>query len=192
MNTSDSTLQPLLDDLSVSLRGCDPLNTSETAQVMRHLSSLAVRLERESKSELLPLCRMALALMEHVSRHGIIGPDEAIELVAQAVREIQRSTHRPEGNRFDVEKLSANVKDHSETGLQLIDGRKLGEILVTLSMLKPEQVEKVLRQQHQTGKRFGEALIEMGLLPKEAVEAALRIQRLRKSKRKDPWAEPTK
>jgi hypothetical protein len=65
------------------------------------------------------------------------------------------------------------------SGLQLVNHRKLGEILVSMAMITPEDLERALKAQKSTGKRLGEVLVSMGLLTKEMVESAVRLQKQR-------------
>ena len=72
-------------------------------------------------------------------------------------------------------------------GLQLASAKKLGELMVQLSMLTPAQVEAALAEQRISGCRFGEALIQLRMLPREAVENAIRAQRSRAGWAQDNW-----
>jgi hypothetical protein len=56
--------------------------------------------------------------------------------------------------------------------------KKLGEILVDLEVLRPQDVERVLEAQHRRADRqkFGEVARNMGLLTEEHVLAALAVQ----------------
>ncbi len=63
--------------------------------------------------------------------------------------------------------------------LQLVNHRKLGEILVTMAMISQEDLDRALRAQKANGKRLGEVLVSMGLLSKEMVESAVRLQKQR-------------
>jgi polysaccharide biosynthesis transport protein len=53
---------------------------------------------------------------------------------------------------------------------------RIGEILVGLQRLTPEQVERILRQQTQSGLRFGEAAIALGCVEQQDVLMALSQQ----------------
>ena len=61
-------------------------------------------------------------------------------------------------------------------GLQMVNKRRLGEILVSLAMVNREDLETALRMQKVTGRRVGETLIEMGLLTPTQLDNALRSQ----------------
>jgi hypothetical protein len=74
-----------------------------------------------------------------------------------------------------------------QTQLRMVSNRKLGELLVQMSLLTPTQVEQALAHQRMTGCRLGEALIQLKLLPKNTVESALRMQGSRRNFSGDPW-----
>lgn len=59
------------------------------------------------------------------------------------------------------------------------DRKRLGEILVDLEVLEPEDVERVLDVLHRRvdrQKKFGQMAREMGLLEEEHIFAALAVQ----------------
>ena len=64
----------------------------------------------------------------------------------------------------------------STAGLATINGMALGEVMINLGLVTPDQVDAALRRQNETGKRFGETLVELGI-PIEDVEQGLRVQK---------------
>jgi hypothetical protein len=52
----------------------------------------------------------------------------------------------------------------------------IGEILVRLGLVTPEQVQRALAHQRERGGPFGDALIELGLVTRTDVEWALADQ----------------
>ena len=65
--------------------------------------------------------------------------------------------------------------DGPAPGLPVLD-RSIGELIAESCKLKPEQVEKILAQQRQSGGRFGETAIELGLATTDDVLVALARQ----------------
>jgi len=63
----------------------------------------------------------------------------------------------------------------SAAGLATINDIALGELMVELGLIEPEQVDEALRRQVRTGKPFGETLIELGCST-EAVQQCLELQ----------------
>lgn len=78
----------------------------------------------------------------------------------------------------------------SDLKLALRDGQRLGELLVRMTMLTPEQVEGAVKVQQKTGQRLGEALLQMRLLTPDMLESALRVQRTKRgaSAERDNWS----
>jgi hypothetical protein len=182
-----------LDGIEAYLPGCNPLDANEMALLSRQLMELRSLVESRGTSGAVGICDLAQRVVQHVARHGVVGPREALELVTGLLTEV-RGGFRAAGEDVELQaELEAMAPVTREIGLQLIDGRKLGEILVSLSMLTPVDVERALKTQKMTGKRFGEALIDLGLLSREAILSALNIQRKRRgSGWSDPWAEKKK
>lgn len=60
--------------------------------------------------------------------------------------------------------------------LKLVTDMLLGDLLVRMGKITPEQLEKGLRAHRATGVRIGEALVQMGATTWKAVEEAMRIQ----------------
>lgn len=68
--------------------------------------------------------------------------------------------------------LAIEIIDDSESPADIDDYKKLGEILVEKSDIKPEDLQRVLGE----NKLLGEVLIDKGLVPSESIEAALTEQ----------------
>ena len=83
----------------------------------------------------------------------------------------------------------------SEVRLALRDGQRLGELLVSMTMLTPAQVEEAVLVQRATGQRLGEALLQMRLLTPDMLESALRVQKTKRATpaaRADHWTPHTR
>jgi hypothetical protein len=61
------------------------------------------------------------------------------------------------------------------------DGMRLGEILVSMSYLKAEEVERALKMQRDTGCLLGEALVMLGLMTQKGLDSVLRVQKRRRT-----------
>jgi hypothetical protein len=77
-----------------------------------------------------------------------------------------------------------------EVRLALRDGQRLGELLVKMTMLTPEQVEEAVKVQRSSGQRLGEALLQMRLLTPDMLESALRVQKTKRgaASKTDNWS----
>ena len=65
----------------------------------------------------------------------------------------------------------------SPAGLRTINDMALGEVMVQLGVITPDQIDLGLRHMTHTKKQFGETLVEMGFCTWEAVEQGLNLQR---------------
>lgn len=185
--------------------GCNPMDSADLSQILREVGALRGNLRADQAEVEDYLCSVAERLVELVERNGHIGGRQALSLVVDILAQVvgsmsselqaaaeesfaPRST--PLGSRDAVAGglPAARAAQDSGVGLRLMDQRKLGEILVSLSMLSQEQVERALKHQRSNGKRFGESLVELGYINKAALEATLRMQRKQKDGRTAmPW-----
>jgi hypothetical protein len=196
MTTTPQTnpaIQILVDGLSGAVPVCDPQNAAQTALVTRQLRELRSQLVEGGAngkgSDLGPLLDVAISLIEHVARQGLVGPRETMVLLEDILIHVRGSLGIPPPAPAAPAAPPPADDGTRAAGLQLIDGRRIGEILVTLSMLTQADVEKALKVQKVTGRRLGEALVQMRLLTPDMVEAALRIQRVRSKRWIEPWKE---
>jgi hypothetical protein len=156
-----------------------------------------------------PACTLALRVTELLQQSPQIGAKPALEIVAGlvgvicAVLGIDGVVDIP-GERAmaatgtdpvvaetappqDPPVARVLARTSKTPSLKLVSNRKLGEMLMQMSLLTPSQVEQALNHQRMTGCRFGEALVQMRVLSKEAVESALRMQDARNGP-SGPWS----
>jgi hypothetical protein len=174
---------PKAEALARFVPGCDPLNSTDLAHIARQLEDLRISLRSEGADLEEALCGLADRVLELVGRHGHIGGRQALDLILEIVEQVRTAVGgEPEDAdaSADLDAVEedplAVLRGGSTLGLRLIDQRRLGEILVSLSMLSQEQVERALRHQKVSGRRFGETLVELGFLSEAAVDTALRLQ----------------
>lgn len=179
--TGESGSLPKAEALARFVPGSDPLNSTDLAQIARQLEDLRISLRSEGADLEEALCGLADRVLELVGRHGYIGGRQALDLILEIVEQVRTAVGGnpdddlgTEPDALENEPLAALGR--SNLGLRLIDQRRLGEILVSLSMLSQEQVERALRHQKVSGRRFGETLVELGFLSEAAVDTALRLQ----------------
>jgi hypothetical protein len=164
------TLKSLLSSLGRTVPACDPQDVHATAELKKKFGELQATLEREAQPHMAEICGAAARLVEELSVNGLVGPKETMDVVARIVASMRGS----------LGVASDDDGAHGGAGLRLIDGQRLGELLVTLSMLSPDHVERALQLQKTSGMLLGEALVEQGVLTKESVQAALRLQEARR------------
>jgi len=107
----------------------------------------------------------------------------AVELAEHVTKEIGLRDESKTAVRFRKLKLSSE-----EVRLALRDGQRLGELLVNMTMLTPQQVEEAVKVQRATGQRLGEALLQMRLVTPDMLESALRVQRTKRASKGDEWS----
>jgi hypothetical protein len=183
------SLRTQLVSLANEVKAADSSDYFAADRSAHQLSTLKTHLERDGFKDVSEQAGVALRLVELLQNNESIGPDQAHELLQMLVRSIATSL----GVDLPAPAASgAGLKpsDSAPRGpeLRLTSSRKLGEILVQMSLLTPSQVEQALAHQRMTGCRLGEALVEMRILSKSTVESALRGQGLRRnSGLDDPW-----
>lgn len=152
----------------------EPRETSVAmAEAREHFGKLQAGLHERGK---VPLALLA-SLGERMSQARVGAKPLQRETVQAMLREIveliDRQTSEPPRPSLARVQLAAPTAPSS---LTLRDSRRLGEILVRLSMLDLDQVENALRVQRATGKRLGEALMELKLISPGTLGSALRFQ----------------
>lgn len=166
------TLRAQLQGVNATLASRSSEDPGLVAQLPAQLTALRGHLEHEKLSEWSPVCTVAIRLAEALSEGRQVTPDDLFRLIDSIVADISKALGI---ERLDYEPplpaIGAPIAK-----LKLLSARRLGEIMVQMSMLTPEQVERALQYQRSQGCRFGEALVEIGALSKDAVQSALRLQ----------------
>jgi hypothetical protein len=181
--------------LVASLASCDPADYFATSRLLEQLGAMRTQMERDNAEELLPICSLAIGLMEILNKEGQLGARETMSAIDGVMRLMcgplgieQPATHadlQPKAP-DSTPKTSLPSPKEGSPSLKLLSHKKLGEMLVQMSLLTPSQVEQALSHQRLTGCRLGEALIQMRILARETVESALRMQGARRAN-EDPW-----
>lgn len=156
-------------------------------RLSQQVASLKSQLERDGYTEAGVLGGVALRVAELIQSGREIGPEEAQELLRSISSGIASCVGVEVKVAAAAQPESAAVAPPERPQLKMVTNRKLGEMLVQMSLLTPQQVEQALAHQRMTGCRLGEALIEMRVLPKMTVENVLRIQGTRRQTSNDPW-----
>jgi hypothetical protein len=183
------SLQSILDGLSNALPDYDPQDVGETAELVRKLGDLRTTLEKEgTPPHLADVSAVAIQLVDEIARNGLVGPKETMDVVERIVALVRAALGLSPSQ---ARARTAGGEAPRGKALKLLDGQRLGELLVTLSMLTPRDVEAALELQKTTGMLLGEALVERGVLTKESVQAVLRLQEARRRRNLgEPWRGP--
>jgi hypothetical protein len=180
------SLTSLLNDLAESLPASDPQDAHATRGLKKKFGKLQNTLDKESTPYLADFCGVAARLVEELSVSGLVGPKETMDIVGEIVATVREAL----GMARQEVRIEGSTAPQG-VPLRLIEGQRIGELLVTLSMLTPDDVERALRLQRMNGLLLGEALVEQGVLTREAVQAAVRLQTSRRQREGgspvDPW-----
>lgn len=182
-------LAQLLERLAHAVPTCKPEDPQGMSALARDFEELQQALEREQGHALAGLAGVGACLVERLAADGLVGPLETMEVIGQALESVRQVL----GLKEQPQDTPAIAPAQRRAPLALVDGRRIGELLVTLSMLKPSDVERALALQQQTGSLLGEALVELGIVGRSSVDAALRLQSSRRRRERageDPWALP--
>jgi hypothetical protein len=175
-------LEILLAGLAETVDGCDPRDAASVARVVRRLGNLRTTLENGEARHLGEICGLAVKLLGHVSGTGSVGAEETMDVVEQIVAVVRSGLDLPRREppaATLVAALEVPPRRKLEP-LRLADAHRLGDLLVTLSMLTAADVERALHQQKRTGQRLGQVLVDQGVLTPSSIDAALRLQSQRR------------
>ncbi len=173
--------------------GCNPQNLAELGQLQELFGELRTSLKSEGADVENALCGLASQLVDLLERHGQISGRHGLMIATDILSHVVVALGGKRGVDENGEEEAAPTEEKAESepslGLRLMDQRKLGEILVSLTMLTPDQLERALKHQKALGKRLGETLVELGYLNKASVDSALRMQRRHQGTRTfDHWS----
>jgi hypothetical protein len=210
------SLRTHLNGVVAAISSCDPADFFSTSRVVQQLTDLRSQAERDRAQAVLPLCTVALHFAEALNREPQLSPKAAKDLLAEMLAAVCTTLGvetegaptgdgelpqlpagtvpeaAPAGSTKTAGDARAPMPVSSGTtakrpGLKLVSNKRLGEMLVQMSLLTPTQVEQALNHQRVTGCRLGEALIQMRILTRETIESALRMQGARRATTDNPW-----
>lgn len=188
------SLRTQLVSIAGGLRGTDARDYFANDRSAQQLGALKAQLERDGFKDVAQHAAVALRIAEMLQQGVEIKAEQALELQRAIIEAIATSlsVELPAGAAPAATDGSAPAAAkpeplHRTQSLRMVSNRKLGEILVQMSLLTSTQVEQALAHQRMTGCRLGDALIQLRLLPKATVESALRVQGARRNDGGDPW-----
>lgn len=172
--------------------------TQKSLDFLKHLKELEVRVARMGRKDVAALCSLAMKISEHVIRRAPIQHDELVPWAQKLVETMSAALDgtldaQSDADFADTGKANRMVKlDTTQSAglqgkLRLVDGHRLGEILVRMSYLRAADVERALDLQRQKGVMLGDAMVELKLLSREELDAALRVQKQKRTRNSDPW-----
>lgn len=188
---SDAKAKAALLAAAESARRCNPQNSAQALDLVKQLKELEVCIDHSNSVSMRPLCTLAGKISDNLVKTGPISREELLEwtrslltFVGQSIG-VQQADDKAGPPREGTNFLSATG---IRSQLSLVDGQRLGEILVRMSYLEASQVARALELQRAKGGKLGAALVELDLLSQDELDAALRVQDQRRNRKVDPWA----
>ncbi len=175
--TQRSSLPPAsLRDLATRVTTAQVQDEPALEGLRHHLQGFRLRMSGQSE-ELLGCLDAAGALMRSLS---YLGENTACEVRDMIVRllglvydecSLSTSSDAPAGGSL------SETDSVSKAGLRTINDMALGEVMVQLGLITPDQIELALREKAHNPKPFGETLVALGFCSPEAVQQGLNLQK---------------
>ncbi len=173
--------------LARRIASADPDDHEEQAQILGRLREVRNALKRASDTQTQGYLDASILLLNYVVEMGHIGGREIVSVVSRLLASMQAdfAARAAAGNHKELPReeeppaLKASPTAARLPGslqMRLIGDLLLGEVMIKLRYVGPEQVEQALRVQRATGVRFGEALVQTGAATWDQIKLALRYQ----------------
>lgn len=165
-----------------AIDGVRPFDDQVLTDLRAHLKQTAQELSEDpSHAHFARVSRAALAILDPLLLSGTAGRQESIDAVLELTEFLGEGVraHRTSTLEESFGELLRAVRERgtgSEPGSLHVNRRRLGEILMSLSLIHTADLRQALLMQRMSGKRVGEVLVEMGLVRHDEVESALQIQ----------------
>jgi hypothetical protein len=175
-----------------------PQDAREQQEILERLTEIRNALDPSTQIDVIRYLDGAVLLTMYLAQLGSIGGYEVIDIVSRLMASIEKTLNLQTMARHTLEsaqpRAAAQAPAGESTLAQPLTAERaptletmgkdmlLGEIMIRLGMITPEQLQEGARTQRAAGLRFGEALIERGFVTWSQVETALRFQdRFRKA-----------
>ncbi len=167
----------------------DPRDGPGLVEMHRHMRELEAHLRAASRGQDAHVCALAIGITEKLIGKLQPTPEELLGWVHFLLQHLSAMLGVQLTQGWSAPAPAPVVRPFvpppsPSTGslrMQKSDGIRLGELLVQMSFLKPEDVQRALDVQHQTNCRLGEAMVTLGLITQKALDNALRVQLRRRS-----------
>lgn len=190
---AEQQLAALVRESAQAVKGADASNPQSMQELVKTLKDLQVHLACSTRAKLAPLSDLALDMAARMSQPRPVDQQQLVPWIAELIEQIGRlievrleSEQRPKSD-LGATKMRSLAPKGADLRLSLVDGQRLGEILVRMSYLRHNDLERALKVQKDKGCQLGEALVELKLLSREELDAALRVQKQRRNRAGDPW-----
>jgi len=182
------TLEAALDALTRALAACRRGDESAAGEALAVLKDLHRRFDPRRDRVSAALCLAGVKLLEEVRARGSVGPraaTRAVDELALGLREtLLAGAHGATSTSCAALGSTLSPPAGEQTtrlrlSIESLENQHLGELMVKLGTLTPEQVEHVLSVQAEgwrQRKLFCELAIELGYTDVATVQSALRLQ----------------
>ena len=164
----------------------DPNDTHGMLELFGHLKQLDKLLQASPHRDSAEVCALGMRITERLIAKQDPNSEELLLWVHLLLRYLGTTVgvavaEPPNAAEFAARPTGISAPMSSNLRMVKQDGLRLGEILVNMSYLKAEDVQRALRMQQETGCRLGEALVMLGLMTQKGLDAVLRVQQRRRA-----------
>jgi hypothetical protein len=158
-------------------------------EAQRQFQNLRDELSTSDQSALMLLASLGERLAGQLYKAGELSGEALGSIVGEIAEHLAKDLAFREDPKGAMSRTQLKMS-MGEVRLALRDGQRLGELLVKMTMLTPEQVEEAVKVQRSSGQRLGEALLQMRLLTPDMLESALRVQKTKRgaASKTDNWS----
>jgi hypothetical protein len=180
-------------DISSALQGAatvaavtDPNDTHGMVELFGHLKQLDKHLQSSPHVYASEVCAIGMRITERLISRQDPSSEELLLWVHMLLRYLGTTVgvDVPEpssATQLGVRPSTAPAANASHLRMAKTDGLRLGEILVQMSYLTAEEVQRALKMQQDSGCLLGEALVKLGLMTQKGLDSVLRIQQRRRA-----------
>jgi hypothetical protein len=143
------------------------------------------------------LCTIAMRLLANVSNQTALSVEDQRRVIGDIVAQLAALATWKGVGAENVPELSVSARiardaietaaDEDAMKVWVADGKRLGELVVQMSMLTAEQVRLALDVQSQTGARLGATLVELNMISPDMVDQLLKLQKRKRMAHRDVW-----
>jgi len=171
-----------------SAASTDPRDRPGMIELLHAIKELDSQLRTSTRLDESRLCGLAMKVTEGLISQMHPSLDERVDWINQILRYLASALGVELSEEWNVKPRHPQPARPAAASLGDLrmakhDNTRLGDILIQMSYLKADDVERALRVQQESGCRLGEAMVMLGLLSQRGLEAALRVQERRRGGR---------
>ncbi len=175
-----------------SAASTDPRDRAGMIELLHAIKEVDAQLRTSARLDESKLCELAIKMTEGLISQMHPSIDERLDWINHLLRFLASGLGVELSEEWNVPPRApkplamptrASAAGLGDLRMKKEDNTRLGDILIQMSFLKAQDVERALRVQQERGCRLGEAMVMLGLLSQRGLEAALRVQERRRSGR---------